>query len=76
MHFQVFGVSVRADDGPQNDGALVSGFAGFFSGQEFEQMERMAISDDGRQLLYEQELSSGGRTVRCEEAFPSDGGQG
>jgi hypothetical protein len=53
-----------------DDKALVYQTMRYFSGQEFEHMERLAISEDGTQLLYEQEVASGGRTVRHEEAFP------
>jgi len=45
----------------------------YFSGQQFEQMERLAVSEDGAELLYEQEISSGGRTARRQEAFPMVG---
>ena len=50
--------------------ALVYQTLRYFSGQEFEQMERMSTSEDKTQVLYVQEITSGGRTVRREEAFP------
>jgi hypothetical protein len=53
-----------------DDKALVYQTMRYSSGQQVEQMERLAISEDGTQLLYEQEIASGGRTVRREEAFP------
>lgn len=53
-----------------DDKALVYQSLRFFYGQQVEQMERLAISENGSQLLYEQEIASGGRTLRREEAFP------
>ena len=53
-----------------DDKALVYQTMRCFSGRDLEQMERLAISDDGSQLIYEQEIASGGRTVRREEVFP------
>ncbi len=56
-----------------DDKALVYQTIRYFSGQEFEEMERLAVSEDGTQLLYEQEATSGGKTVRHQEAFPFRG---
>jgi hypothetical protein len=53
-----------------DDKALVYQTMRHFSGQEVEQMERLSFSEDGKQLRYQQELSSGGHTVRHEETFP------
>ena len=53
-----------------DDKALVHQTLQFFAGQELEIMERMSRSDDGGTLVYDQELSSGGRTVRNRVEFP------
>jgi hypothetical protein len=53
-----------------DDKALVHQTLQFFAGQELEMMERMSRSDDGATLIYDQELSSGGRTVRNKVEFP------
>jgi hypothetical protein len=53
-----------------DDKALVYQSLRVFEGQELEAMERFSLSDDGRTLVYEQELSSGGLTKRHEERFP------
>lgn len=53
-----------------DDKALVHQTLQFFAGQELEMMERIARSDDGTKLTYEQELSSGGRTLRNSAEFP------
>jgi hypothetical protein len=55
-----------------DDKALVYQTLRYFSGQQIEQMERIAISENGSQLLYELELSTGGRTLRIQEAFPRE----
>ncbi|HLO00694.1 MAG TPA: hypothetical protein VK208_19710, partial [Pyrinomonadaceae bacterium] len=56
-----------------DDKALVYQTMRYFSGQQFEEMERLAVSEDGTQLLYEQEATSGGKTFRRQEAFPFNG---
>ena len=53
-----------------DDKAIIYQTMRYFSGQQLEQMERLAVSEDGTQLLYEQEITSGGRTARRQEAFP------
>ena len=55
-----------------DDKAIVYQTMRYFSGQQIEQMERLSVSEDGQQLLYEQEISSGGRTARRQEAFPKE----
>lgn len=42
----------------------------YFKSQELETMQRFALSPDGSKLLYEEEISSGGKTVRKTEEFP------
>lgn len=41
-----------------------------FAAQEVEIVERVALSDEETELIYEQRVSSGGRTVNREERFP------
>jgi len=53
-----------------DDKALVNQTLQIFEGQELEIMERISRSEDGATLVYEQELSSGGLTIRREERFP------
>jgi hypothetical protein len=42
----------------------------FCRGQELETMERFAVSADGTKLIYEEEIASGGKTVRRVDEFP------
>jgi hypothetical protein len=42
----------------------------YFRGHELETMQRFALSADGTKLLYEEEIASGGKTVRRVEEFP------
>jgi hypothetical protein len=42
----------------------------FVVGQEIEIQERFALSDDGKELLYEQIIKSGGRVEQSTESFP------
>jgi hypothetical protein len=51
-------------------GALVHQTLQFFAGQELEIMERISRSEDGATLTYDQELSSGGRTLLHKAEFP------
>jgi hypothetical protein len=53
-----------------DDKALVHQTLQFFAGQELEMMERISRSDAGTMLSYDQELSSGGRTLRNKAEFP------
>ncbi|MGA8272218.1 MAG: hypothetical protein WB919_11720 [Candidatus Sulfotelmatobacter sp.] len=53
-----------------DDKALVHQTLQFFTSQELEMMERISCSANGETLTYEQELSSGGRTVRNRAEFP------
>jgi hypothetical protein len=53
-----------------DDRALVYQNLRFFHGQELEGMQRTSLSDDGKMLVYEQELSSGGVTKRHKDGFP------
>ncbi|MGA9978148.1 MAG: hypothetical protein WBQ08_05900 [Candidatus Sulfotelmatobacter sp.] len=53
-----------------DDKALVHQTLQFFAGQELEIMERFSRSDDGGTLVYEQEMHSGGRTLRNKIEFP------
>jgi len=43
----------------------------FVAGQEIEIRERFALSDDGKELFYEQATKSGGRVEQHTESFPS-----
>ena len=54
-----------------DDKALVHQTLQFFAGQELEIMERISRTDDGATLIYDQELSSGGRTIRNKAEFLS-----
>jgi hypothetical protein len=42
----------------------------FYRGYELETMQRFAISADGTKLVYEEEIASGGKTVRRTDEFP------
>jgi hypothetical protein len=53
-----------------DDKALVYQSLRVFETHELETMERFSLSDGGRTLVYEQEVSSGGLTKRHEERFP------
>jgi hypothetical protein len=59
-----------------DDGNSVEEKLHFIAGQEVEIRDRFAISDDGRRLLYEQLVKSGGRHVTREEEFPFHGTDG
>jgi len=53
-----------------DDKALVHQTLQFFAGQELEVMERFSRSEDEGKLVYEQEMHSGGRTLRNRIEFP------
>lgn len=54
-----------------DDKALVHQSLQQFNRQEIEIMERLSYSPDGASLICTLELTSGGRTVRHEDAFPA-----
>lgn len=53
-----------------DDKTLVYQSLNHFDGQEIEIMERLSLSPDRATLICALELSSGGKTVRHEDAFP------
>jgi hypothetical protein len=53
-----------------DDKALVDQTLHFFDGHKIEIMERLSFSADRTALICALEISSGGRTVRHEDAFP------
>ncbi len=56
-----------------DDKALVYQTMYQFAGHQLEIMQRLSIPEDKTKLLYEQELSCEGRTVRRTEEFPFHG---
>lgn len=54
-----------------DDKALVYQTLQFFDGHEIEIMERLSFSPDRTRLICAWEISSGGHTVRYEDAFPT-----